>query len=256
MALIGGIFALWITGIPFEAPRRQSAWSRCSAFRPWDGHQFVKPTIQPADRRRCRSPDDRGRSAGTVQMRPVLMTCIVACVGLLLGPPCRPASLPGAEAARRCRSRRDFADAGADPADLADADRSSHVHAAAGGRRGRRGRKAPIWRSGNPRAPPAAPSSSASPRLLLSGCAVALAFSVPRRRRPIVTPRRCCRRRPAPAAAEDGAAQHFAAGQRHPGRLVDRVSAPRRSDALTGEALAANPNPDRRRGRHCARRTS
>jgi cobalt-zinc-cadmium resistance protein CzcA len=80
MALIGGIFALWITGIPFSV-------SAAIGFVALFGISTMDGIIVIAYFNRL---IDAGMARSTaviraceVQMRPVLMTCIVACVGLL-----------------------------------------------------------------------------------------------------------------------------------------------------------------------------
>jgi cobalt-zinc-cadmium resistance protein CzcA len=80
MALIGGIFALWVTGTPFSV---SSAIGFVALFgiAAMDGililsyyHLSLQSGLErvQAMRQTCRT-----------QMRPVMMTCIVACVGLL-----------------------------------------------------------------------------------------------------------------------------------------------------------------------------
>lgn len=80
MALIGGIFALWITGIPFSV-------SAAIGFIALFGISTLDGIIVISYYNRLIDAGvDRATAvlrAGTVQMRPVLMTCIVACVGLL-----------------------------------------------------------------------------------------------------------------------------------------------------------------------------
>ncbi len=80
MALIGGIFALWITGTPFSVSAA-IGFVALFGIAAMDGiivisyyNKLVADGLARADaiRRAC-----------TVQMRPVMMTCIAACVGLL-----------------------------------------------------------------------------------------------------------------------------------------------------------------------------
>jgi cobalt-zinc-cadmium resistance protein CzcA len=80
MALIGGIFALWLTGTPFSV---SAAIGFVALFgvATMDGIIVLSYFNQLVD-----AGLDRGsavRRACEVQMRPVMMTCIVACVGLL-----------------------------------------------------------------------------------------------------------------------------------------------------------------------------
>lgn len=80
MALIGGIFALWITGTPFSVSAA-IGFVALFGIAAMDGiiviayyNKLVADGLARADaiRRAC-----------AVQMRPVMMTCIAACVGLL-----------------------------------------------------------------------------------------------------------------------------------------------------------------------------
>ena len=80
MALIGGIFALWITGIPFSVSAA-IGFIALFGISTMDGIIVISYFNRLID-----AGIDRATAvvrAGTVQMRPVLMTCIVACVGLL-----------------------------------------------------------------------------------------------------------------------------------------------------------------------------
>ncbi|HTW53638.1 MAG TPA: CusA/CzcA family heavy metal efflux RND transporter [Stellaceae bacterium] len=79
MALIGGIFALWITGIPFSVSAA-IGFVALFGISTMDGIIVISYFNRTID-----AGIDRTTAvirAGTVQMRPVLMTCIVACVGL------------------------------------------------------------------------------------------------------------------------------------------------------------------------------
>jgi cobalt-zinc-cadmium resistance protein CzcA len=79
MALIGGIFALYLTGTPFSVSAAIgfvalfgiAAWT-ASSCSPITTNASTGHAIAAAMLPTCRT-----------QMRPVLMTCIVACVGLL-----------------------------------------------------------------------------------------------------------------------------------------------------------------------------
>jgi cobalt-zinc-cadmium resistance protein CzcA len=80
MALIGGIFALWLTGIPFSV-------SAAIGFVALFGISTMDGIIVIAYYNRL-IDTGTARAAAViraceVQMRPVLMTCIVACVGLV-----------------------------------------------------------------------------------------------------------------------------------------------------------------------------
>jgi heavy metal efflux system protein len=80
MALIGGIFALWITGIPFSVSAA-IGFVALFGISTMDGIIVISYFNRMID-----AGIDRTTAvirASTVQMRPVLMTCIVACVGLL-----------------------------------------------------------------------------------------------------------------------------------------------------------------------------
>jgi heavy metal efflux system protein len=80
MALIGGIFALWITGIPFSVSAA-IGFVALFGISTMDGIIVISYFNRMID-----AGIDRTTAvirAGAVQMRPVLMTCIVACVGLL-----------------------------------------------------------------------------------------------------------------------------------------------------------------------------
>src|SRR5208283_4473402 len=80
MALIGGIFALWLTGTPFSV-------SAAIGFVALFGIAAMDGIIVLSNFNQLLETGlDRGsaiRRACETQMRPVLMTCIVACVGLL-----------------------------------------------------------------------------------------------------------------------------------------------------------------------------
>jgi heavy metal efflux system protein len=80
MALIGGIFALWITGIPFSV-------SAAIGFVALFGISAMDGIIVIAFfNRLIEGGLDRATAivrTGEVQMRPVVMTCVAACVGLL-----------------------------------------------------------------------------------------------------------------------------------------------------------------------------
>ncbi len=80
MALIGGIFALWATGTPSACPRRSALW-HCSALPQWTGSSCSRSTTR-SSRADWTGPRRLLRTC-EVQMRPVLMTCVVAGVGLL-----------------------------------------------------------------------------------------------------------------------------------------------------------------------------
>ena len=80
MALVGGIFALWITGTPFSVSAA-IGFVALFGIAAMDGiivlsnfNQLLETGLDRASaiRRACQT-----------QMRPVMMTCIVACVGLL-----------------------------------------------------------------------------------------------------------------------------------------------------------------------------
>ena len=112
MALIGGIFALYATGTPFSVSAA-IGFVALFGIAAMDGIivlTFYNAAIEAgADRaaailRTCQ-----------VQMRPVLMTCIVACVGLLPAAFFQRHRFTGAEAAGTGRGRRHTAGAGADP---------------------------------------------------------------------------------------------------------------------------------------------
>ncbi len=80
MALIGGIFALWISGIPFSV-------SAAIGFVALFGISAMDGIIVIAYfNRLIEGGLDRATAilrTGEVQMRPVVMTCVAACVGLL-----------------------------------------------------------------------------------------------------------------------------------------------------------------------------
>ena len=80
MALIGGIFALWITGIPFSVSAA-IGFVALFGISTMDGIIVISYFNRLID-----DGVDRATAvirAGTVQMRPVMLTCIVACVGLV-----------------------------------------------------------------------------------------------------------------------------------------------------------------------------
>ena len=121
-----------------SASRRRSASSRCSASRRWTASSCSTYFNRLID-----AGMDRAAAmlrACEVQMRPVLMTCIVACVGLLPAALSTGIGSPGAEAARRRRRRRHPAGTGADPDRAAGADRhvlAPHATTAGAGSRTR-----------------------------------------------------------------------------------------------------------------------
>jgi heavy metal efflux system protein len=80
MALIGGIFTLWITGIPFSVSAA-IGFVALFGISTMDGIIVIAYYNRLIDAGVARST--AVARACDVQMRPVLMTCIVACVGLL-----------------------------------------------------------------------------------------------------------------------------------------------------------------------------
>ena len=81
MALIGGIFALYLTGTPFSVSAA-IGFVALFGIAAMDGI-IVLSYFNQHDRERARSRAPRSCAPAEVQMRPVLMTCVVACVGLL-----------------------------------------------------------------------------------------------------------------------------------------------------------------------------
>ena len=80
MALIGGIFALYVTGTAFSVSAA-IGFVALFGIAAMDGI-IVLTSYQRNDRRRPR-PHRSDPAHLPTQMRPVMMTCIVACVGLL-----------------------------------------------------------------------------------------------------------------------------------------------------------------------------
>ncbi len=80
MALIGGVFALWLTGIPFSVSAA-IGFVALFGISTMDGIIVIAYFNRLIDAGMARSA--AVMRACEVQMRPVLMTCIVACVGLL-----------------------------------------------------------------------------------------------------------------------------------------------------------------------------
>jgi cobalt-zinc-cadmium resistance protein CzcA len=80
MALIGGIFALWLTGIPFSVSAA-IGFVALFGISTMDGIIVIAYFNRLIDTGMARAA--AVIRACEVQMRPVLMTCIVACVGLL-----------------------------------------------------------------------------------------------------------------------------------------------------------------------------
>ena len=81
MALIGGIFALFLTGTPFSVSAA-IGFVALFGISAMDGIIVLAYFNRP-DRCRHRAQHRRIMRTCEVQMRPVVMTCIVACVGLL-----------------------------------------------------------------------------------------------------------------------------------------------------------------------------
>ncbi len=80
MALIGGIFALYLTGTPFSVSAA-IGFVALFGISAMDGILVIAYYNQHLEE--GVNPTDAIRATVRVQMRPVLMTCIVACVGLL-----------------------------------------------------------------------------------------------------------------------------------------------------------------------------
>ena len=81
MAMIGGIFALFVTGIPFSVSAA-IGFIALFGISVMDG--IIDPVaVQRAHRRRASSATAAILRTGELQMRPVLMTCVIAGVGLL-----------------------------------------------------------------------------------------------------------------------------------------------------------------------------
>jgi cobalt-zinc-cadmium resistance protein CzcA len=80
MALIGGIFALFLTGTPFSVSAA-IGFVALFGIAAMDGIIVLSYYNQLIESRH--GPRDAICAPANVQMRPVMMTCIVACVGLL-----------------------------------------------------------------------------------------------------------------------------------------------------------------------------
>ena len=80
MAMIGGIFALFLTGTPFSVSAA-IGFVALFGIAAMDGIIVLSYFNQELDG--GMSPSDAIRRTCQVQMRPVMMTCVVACVGLV-----------------------------------------------------------------------------------------------------------------------------------------------------------------------------
>ena len=80
MALVGGVFALWLTGTPLSVSAA-IGFIALFGISVMDGILMLAYFNQLVERGTPRA--SALRLMCTVQMRPVLMTCVVACVGLL-----------------------------------------------------------------------------------------------------------------------------------------------------------------------------
>ena len=250
MALIGGIFALFLTGTPFSV-------SAAIGFVALFGISAMDGIIVIAYFNRL---IDAGleRSAAIlrtceVQMRPVVMTCVVACVGLLAGGRVDRHRLAGAKAAGDRGRRRHLAGAALDPVGAAGADRPVLPTPAA--YRGARRR--------NPRRPnrPAHARSVArfaycvcgGDRALADGLRgrVRISSDLPRRTSTGYTPQPLAEQTSS-ADVTGGEAQRFVQGLDIPGQWWALFhSAP--LNALIEQALKNNPTLPAAR-RRCARR--
>ena len=110
MAIIGGVLALFVTGIPFSVSAA-IGFIALFGIAVMDGIIVLSQYNNLIDAGLERTA--AALRTGALQMRPVLMTCIIAGVGLVAGRDVVRDRLPGSEAARGRRRRRH--DAGADP---------------------------------------------------------------------------------------------------------------------------------------------
>ena len=80
MALIGGVLALYVTGTPFSVSAA-IGFIALFGIAAMDGILMLAYFNQHIEEGLAR--DEALRRMCSVQMRPVLMTCVVACVGLI-----------------------------------------------------------------------------------------------------------------------------------------------------------------------------